>query len=62
MTGPSRPTTAGSRGARKDTVILLPMRAVITALVADNPGAWMMHCRNTYHQEAGMMISLKYAG
>jgi multicopper oxidase len=42
----------------KDTIILLPMRAVTTALVADNPGAWMLRCRNTYHQEAGMLISL----
>ena len=32
-----------------------------TTFVADNPGVWMMHCHNTYHQEAGMMTSLDYA-
>lgn len=31
------------------------------ALAADNPGVWMMHCHNTYHQEAGMMTSLNYS-
>jgi FtsP/CotA-like multicopper oxidase with cupredoxin domain len=52
--------TDGSRGARKDTVIVLPMRTVTVALAADNPGDWMLHCHNTYHQEAGMMTSLNY--
>jgi FtsP/CotA-like multicopper oxidase with cupredoxin domain len=50
----------GSLGARKDTVIVLPRQKVSTALVADNPGIWMAHCHNTYHQEAGMMTSLNY--
>jgi FtsP/CotA-like multicopper oxidase with cupredoxin domain len=50
----------GSLGARKDTTIVLPMRTVSVALVADNPGIWMLHCHNTYHQEAGMMTSLDY--
>ncbi|CAN5468007.1 multicopper oxidase MmcO [soil metagenome] len=51
---------SGGLGARKDTTIVLPMRTVRVALVADNPGIWMMHCHNTYHQEAGMMTSLNY--
>ena len=50
----------GSLGARKDSTIVLPMRTVSVALVADNPGIWMLHCHNTYHQEAGMMTSLNY--
>lgn len=50
----------GRAGARKDTVIVQPMRTVTVALVADNPGTWMLHCHNTYHQEAGMMTSLDY--
>lgn len=29
-------------------------------LVPDNPGVWVLHCHNTYHQEAGMMTSLDY--
>ena len=50
----------GSPGARKDTVIVLPMQNVTVALEANNPGIWMLHCHNTYHQEAGMMTSLNY--
>lgn len=51
----------GSRGARKDTVIVLPSQKVTVELLADNPGVWMLHCHNTYHQEAGMMTRLDYA-
>lgn len=54
-------TADGRPGARKDTVIVLPMQQVHVAFVADNPGVWMLHCHNTYHQEAGMMTSLAYA-
>jgi FtsP/CotA-like multicopper oxidase with cupredoxin domain len=50
----------GSLGARKDTTIVLPTQKVSVALAADNPGIWMLHCHNTYHQEAGMMTSLNY--
>jgi multicopper oxidase len=50
----------GSPGARKDTAIVLPKQQVGVALIADNPGVWMLHCHNTYHQEAGMMTSLNY--
>ena len=50
----------GSRGARKDTVIVLPSQKVTVELLADNPGVWMLHCHNTYHQEAGMMTRLDY--
>ncbi len=51
---------SGGLGARKDSTIVLPMRSVTVALVADNPGMWMLHCHNSYHQEAGMMTSLDY--
>jgi FtsP/CotA-like multicopper oxidase with cupredoxin domain len=47
-------------GPRKDTVIVLPGRAVACDLDADNPGQWMIHCHNTYHAEAGMMSVLGY--
>lgn len=50
----------GTRGARKDTIIVLPMQRLTVDVVADNPGEWMLHCHNTYHQEAGMMTSLNY--
>jgi FtsP/CotA-like multicopper oxidase with cupredoxin domain len=51
----------GSPGARKDTVIVLPKQKILAVLVADNPGLWMLHCHNTYHQEAGMQTRLDYA-
>ena len=50
----------GTLGARKDTINVLPNQKVSTVVVADNPGIWMIHCHNTYHQEAGMMTSLNY--
>ena len=50
----------GSLGARKDTAVVLPMHKLGVALVADNPGVCMLHCHNTYHQEAGMMTRLNY--
>jgi FtsP/CotA-like multicopper oxidase with cupredoxin domain len=36
------------------------MRSVAVDLVADNPGDWMLHCHNAYHQDAGMMTRLDY--
>lgn len=50
----------GSLGARKDTVNVLPNQKISAVLIADNPGTWMIHCHNAYHQEAGMMTSLNY--
>lgn len=50
----------GSPGARKDTVIVLPKQKLTAVLVADNPGTWLMHCHNTYHQVAGMQTRLDY--
>ncbi|OCB15658.1 multicopper oxidase family protein [Mycobacterium intracellulare] len=50
----------GTPGPRKDTVNVLPKQKLSAVLVADNPGVWMFHCHNTYHQEAGMMTRLEY--
>lgn len=52
----------GQPGPRKDTVIVKPMQTVTVALVADNPGIWMLHCHNGYHMDAGMMTTLDYTG
>lgn len=52
---------AGGGGARKDTVLVPPMRGVSVDMVANNPGSWMVHCHNAYHAEAGMMTRLDYA-
>jgi multicopper oxidase len=50
----------GTPGARKDTVIVLPKQKLTAVLVADNPGQWVMHCHNNYHQVAGMQTVLDY--
>jgi FtsP/CotA-like multicopper oxidase with cupredoxin domain len=50
----------GTPGARKDTVIVLPKQKLNAVLVADNPGRWVMHCHNNYHQVAGMQTVLDY--
>jgi len=49
-------------GLRKDTVLVRPMETTALDLQTDNPGAWMVHCHNAYHAEAGMMIALRYRG
>jgi len=49
-------------GPRKDTVIVRPVRSFAVDLEADNPGQWMLHCHNLYHQQAGMMTTLSYVG
>jgi FtsP/CotA-like multicopper oxidase with cupredoxin domain len=50
----------GGLGPRKDTVIVRPMQQLAVDVAADNPGQWMVHCHNLYHQEAGMMTTLSY--
>ncbi|MDX3927219.1 MAG: multicopper oxidase family protein [Shinella sp.] len=37
-----------------DTVLLLPDETAEVALVADNPGDWMLHCHIIEHQKSGM--------
>jgi len=39
----------------RDTLLLNPRSRASVALVADNPGRWMLHCHIPEHQEAGMM-------
>ncbi|WP_020545881.1 multicopper oxidase family protein [Nonomuraea coxensis] len=50
----------GGRGPRKDTVNVLPRERVEIDVQAVNPGEWMFHCHNLYHQEQGMMGTLGY--
>ena len=51
---------AGRAGARKDTAIVRPDETVVVDFVADNPGQWMLHCHNLYHQVAGMTTTVSY--
>ncbi|MGY4867866.1 multicopper oxidase family protein [Mycolicibacterium elephantis] len=52
--GPSAPL------ARKDTVLVAPLRTVEIDFDTDNPGRWITHCHNTYHLEAGMATFVEY--
>ncbi|HUF79628.1 MAG TPA: multicopper oxidase family protein [Burkholderiales bacterium] len=44
-----------------DTVLLPPRSRAEIALVADNPGNWMIHCHILEHQHAGMMAVFRVA-
>ncbi|MGI9034332.1 MAG: multicopper oxidase family protein [Acidimicrobiales bacterium] len=50
----------GAIGPRKDTVIVRPMEQVTVDFIGDNPGQWLLHCHNLYHQETGMMTIVSY--
>jgi len=39
---------------------LFALRAGVAVIGADNPGQWMIHCRNVYQPGAGMMTLLGY--
>lgn len=43
----------------RDTVLLQPGEKAQLALVADNPGDWMLHCHILEHQVAGMMATVR---
>ena len=51
LTQPGRPW--------RDTVLLQPNEKAQLALVADNPGAWMLHCHILEHQAAGMAATVR---
>lgn len=45
----------------QDTVLMAPEERVEIALVADNPGLWMLHCHVLEHQHGGMMATVRVA-
>jgi FtsP/CotA-like multicopper oxidase with cupredoxin domain len=49
-------------GPVKDTVNVLPGQTVTCDFDANNPGQWMAHCHNVYHEQSGMMGVLGYVG
>ncbi|MFB4290777.1 multicopper oxidase family protein [Nonomuraea sp. ATR24] len=52
--------TTDRGGPRKDTVNIKPRERMKIDVHADNPGEWMFHCHNLFHQEQGMMGTLGY--
>ena len=52
----SRPSNKGKVLPQyADTALVTPKERLNNAFVADNPGAWMLHCHIIEHQETGMM-------
>jgi FtsP/CotA-like multicopper oxidase with cupredoxin domain len=49
------------RGLWLDSVLLAPRERARVAVLADNPGLWMLHCHVIQHQEAGMAAVLEVA-
>jgi FtsP/CotA-like multicopper oxidase with cupredoxin domain len=47
-------------GPLKDTVSVLPGQTVTCDFDTDNPGQWMTHCHNVYHEQSGMMGVIGY--
>ena len=45
----------------RDTVLFPPRERVEIGFVADNPGAWMIHCHVLDHQNGGMMAVVEVA-
>ena len=43
----------------RDTLLLDARARGSVAVVADNPGLWMLHCHIPEHQEAGMMAVIE---
>ena len=44
----------GSLGPWRDTILVEQNEAREVAMVADNPGKWLLHCHMLGHQAAGM--------
>jgi len=45
----------------RDTLLVDPRSRISVAILADNPGRWMLHCHIPEHQEAGMMAVVDVA-
>ena len=52
---------AGRPGAFRDTTMVAPGETREIALVADNPGRWLLHCHMLEHAASGMMAWIDVA-
>jgi multicopper oxidase len=50
----------GVVGPRKDSMIVRPNERISVDFDANNPGQWLIHCHNLYHQNAGMHSVVSY--
>ena len=56
-----RVVSGNRRDTSGDTVLIEPRTRAEIALVADNPGDWMIHCHVLEHQASGMMATMRVA-
>jgi manganese oxidase len=47
---------------RRNVITLAPGETADVEFTTDNPGAWMLHCHELHHADAGMMTLLQYEG
>lgn len=46
----------------RNVVLLAPGETADIEFIADNPGAWAVHCHDLHHADAGMTMLLRYEG
>jgi FtsP/CotA-like multicopper oxidase with cupredoxin domain len=46
----------------RNVLAIAPGETADVLLTADNPGAWMLHCHELHHADAGMMTLFQYDG
>jgi len=59
MTVIARDGKAPSQSYRQDVVVVRPNETVDVAVLADNPGDWVLHCHNLEHEEHGLMTKFR---
>ncbi len=59
MTVIARDGKAPSQSYRQDVVVVRPNETVDVAVLADNPGDWVLHCHNLEHEEHGLMAKIR---
>ena len=48
-----------SQAYRQDVIVVRPNESVDVAILADNPGEWVIHCHNLEHEEHGLMTKIR---
>lgn len=59
MTVIARDGRAPTQAYRQDVVVVRPNETVDVAVLADNPGEWVLHCHNLEHEEHGLMTKIR---
>ncbi|KAJ2338398.1 ferroxidase fet3, partial [Coemansia sp. RSA 2618] len=54
---PAKYREAGPFPVRRDTITVPPKEYAVVRFVADNPGAWLLHCHMVGHEQQGLMAT-----